>query len=275
MNDDIYEVYAIKYGFGPRRSSENFIGGDPHDTDMPLDYSVWAIRNEARTIVVDTGFSAKSGAERGRQMVTHPAEGLKRIGVDPDSVTDVILTHLHYDHAGNIDLFPRARFHLQDCEMQFATGRCMCHALMRHPFEVDDIVTLVRRLYGGDVQFHDGDAELAPGVTLHFTGGHSKGLQAVRVKTRRGYVMVASDTAHFFRHLDERRVFTTTYNVGDTLEGYNRIEALATSHDHIIPGHDPLVLSLYPSAGPGLEGVAARLDVDPKPRERFNAAKEG
>ncbi len=274
MSDDIYEVYAIKYGFGPRRSSENFIGGDPHDTDMPLDYSVWAIRSAKRTFVVDTGFSAKSGSMRGRQMVTPVAEGLKRVGIDPEAVTDVILTHLHYDHAGNIDLFPRARFHLQDCEMQFATGRCMCHAYMRHPFEADDIVTLVRRLYADDVRFHDGDSELAPGVTLHFTGGHSKGLQAVRVKTRRGYVMVASDTAHFFRHLDERRVFTTTYNIGDTLEGYNRIEALATSPDHIIPGHDPLVLALYPSAGPGLEGVAARLDADPKPRKRFNPAKE-
>jgi len=86
--------------------------------------------------------------------------------------------------------------------------------------------------------------------------------------------MIASDTAHFFRHLDERRVFPTTYNIGDTLEGYNRIEALATSPNHIIPGHDPLVLALYPPAGPGLEGMAARLDADPKPRQRFDPAKE-
>ncbi len=267
MSEDTYEIYAVKYGFNERRSPENFIGGDLHDVEMPLDYCIWAIRNAQRTVLVDTGFSPEASASRGRAITTPIAEGLKRIGIDADSVSDVILTHLHYDHAGNIDVFPRARIHLQDCEMAYATGRCMCHAQMRMPFEADDIVALVRRLFATGLKFHDGEAELAPGITLHFIGGHSKGLQVVRVKTRRGYVVVASDAAHFYRHLDERRVFPITYNVADTLEGYVRLEELATSRDHIIPGHDPLVMSLYPAAGPGLEGLAARLDADPRPRE--------
>src|SRR5215470_9965863 len=106
-------------------------------------------------------------------------EGLKAIGIAPDAVEDVIVTHLHYDHTGNYELFPRARYHLQDCEMAYATGRCMCHGHLRLPFEADDVVAMVRKVFAGRVTFHDGDDELAPGITLHRIGGHSRGLQSV------------------------------------------------------------------------------------------------
>lgn len=267
MGDDIYEVYAVRYGHSARRSPENFIGGDAHDVDMPLDYFVWAIVGEKQTFVVDTGFNAESGGRRGREFVLPVADGLRAIGIDPGTVEDVIITHMHYDHAGNNDLFPRARFHVQDCEMQFVTGRCMCHHVLRHSFEVEDVVGMVRRVYADKVRFHDGTSEIAPGITLHHIGGHSKGLQSVRVKTRRGHVVIASDAAHFYRHLDERRVFPTVHSLEGVLEGYDTVERLATSKDHIVPGHDPLVLALYPAATPGLEAIAARLDLEPKRRD--------
>jgi glyoxylase-like metal-dependent hydrolase (beta-lactamase superfamily II) len=95
-------------------------------------------------------------------------------------------------------------------------------------------------------------------------GGHSKGLQCVRVKTKRGIVVVASDCIHLYSHIDEGRVFPITYSIGDTLEGYKTIEKLATSRQHIVPGHDPEVLKIYPAAKPGLEERVARLDVEPK-----------
>lgn len=269
MSDDTYEIYAIKYGHhDERRSADNFIGGDAHETGGPLDYFVWATVGERHTFVVDTGFSPETAARRGRsRCLTNPiAEGLQAIGVAPDQVEDVIVTHMHYDHAGNLDLFPRARFHVQDCEMAFVTGRCMCHQAMRHAFEADDVTTMVRRVFDGRVQFHDGDSELAPGITLHHVGGHSKGLQVVRVKTRRGHVMVASDAAHLYAHLDRRQLFPIVHNVEMVLEGYDRVEKLASSRAHVVPGHDPLVLDLYPAAKPGLEGWVARLDAEPRPR---------
>jgi glyoxylase-like metal-dependent hydrolase (beta-lactamase superfamily II) len=262
--DDTYEVYALHYGHHDRPASENFIGGDPHDVPMPLDYYVWVIRNASRTFVLDTGFNERSAAQRNREMVHPVGEGLRALGIDPDKVEDVILSHLHYDHAGNIPLFPRARFHLQDREMTFATGRCMCHAVLRHSFDADDVTTLVHRLYQERVAFHDGTSELAPGITLHLIGGHSNGLQSVRVKTRRGYVVLAADAAHFYAHLQQRRIFPTVYNVGDVLEGYDKVEALASSKRHVVPGHDPLVLEIYPAASPNMQGWAVRLDADPK-----------
>ena len=262
--DDVHEIYAVRYGHHERRSPDNFVGGDPHDILQPLDYFVWAIIGRAGAFIVDTGFDADMAKKRGRTLLKPVGEGLQAIGIAPETIENVIVSHLHYDHTGNNDLFPRARYHLQDTEMAYATGRCMCHAYLKRPFEEEGIVAMVRKVFDGRVAFHDGADEISPGITVHKIGGHSKGLQSIRVKTRRGYVMLASDATHLYAHIEGGRVFPTTYNIGEVLEGYATIKRLATSPAHIIPGHDPAVLDRYPPARPGLEGWVSRLDVEPK-----------
>jgi glyoxylase-like metal-dependent hydrolase (beta-lactamase superfamily II) len=123
---------------------------------------------------------------------------------------------------------------------------------------------MVKKVFDYRVDFHDGDDEIAPGITVHKIGGHSKGLQSVRVKTQRGYVVVASDACHLYSHMDEGRVFPITYSVADTLEGYKTLRKLASSRHHFVPGHDPDVLKIYPAAKPGMEDWIVRLDVAPK-----------
>ena len=118
-------------------------------------------------------------------------------------------------------------------------------------------------MFGGRVTFHQGDAELAPGVSLHRIGGHTAGMQCVRVHTQRGWVVVASDTSHYYEHFETARCFPTVFDVGATIQGYERLLALAESPHHIVPGHDPLVMKRYPPAGENLHGVAVRLDVAP------------
>lgn len=264
MSDDIHEVYAVRYAQHARMRSENYIFGDPHDEMTSIAYYVWVIIGPHGTFVCDTGFDEKAAKERGRKIIKPVGEGLKALGVEPDHVDHVIATHLHWDHAGNHDLFPNARYHVQDTEMAYATGRCMCHKMLRVPFSEDDVHAMIRKLFAYRVEFHDGVEELAPGITVHKIGGHSKGLQCVRVKTRRGYVVVASDCCHLYSHIDEGRVFPITYSVGDTLEGYRTLLKLASSRHHMVPGHDPLVTSLYPAAKPGLENWIVRLDAEPK-----------
>lgn len=263
MSSAVHQVYAIKYAHHDRPSAENYLRGDIHDVIEPLAYFVWAIVGPHGTFIVDTGFGPDMAARRGRVLLNPVVEGLKALDIAADEVQDVIITHLHYDHCGNHDAFPRARYHLQDVEMAYATGRCMCHAEMRIPFEPNDVVAMVRKVFDGRVMFHDGEDEIAPGITVHHIGGHSKGLQSVRVQTERGAVVLASDASHLYAHFREGKVFPVTYNVADTLEGYQTLRRLAESENHIVPGHDPMVLQRYPAARRGLENWVVRLDVPP------------
>lgn len=251
-----YEVYAIRYAHLARRRADNFIGGDPHDGPMPMDYYVWLLKSPERTILVDTGFNAATSAARDRKLMRCPIEALHVLGVDPDSIKDVVLTHLHYDHAGNIDRLPAARFHVQDGELDYATGRCMCHATLRHAFSVEDVVTLVRRVYEQRVAFHDGDAQIAPGVELLLIGGHTKGLQAVRVFTQRGWIVLASDAAHYYENAHDARPFPIALDVAKMLDGHRRLLTLAGSPSHFVPGHDPKVLERYPRLAGDDIGIA-------------------
>ena len=258
----VYEITAIRYGHLDRTASHNFIGGDAHDGPMPLDYYVWVIRGAAGLWLLDTGYDAATGHARGRELVRPVEAGLRAIGVEPASIRDVIVSHMHYDHIGNHDLFPAARYHVQDDEMAFCTGRAMCHPLMRAPFEAGDVQAMVGKLFAGRLKFHEGTATLAPGLTLHKVGGHTRGLQVVRVLTRRGHVVLASDAAHFYANWQQRRPFPIVENVTAYLEAFDVIEALADSADHVIPGHDPLVLQRYPRALPDVADIV-RVDLPP------------
>jgi glyoxylase-like metal-dependent hydrolase (beta-lactamase superfamily II) len=247
-----YEVYALRYASVERNRSANFVFRDAHDGPMPMSFFVWLLKPESGpgtgtgSILVDTGFNETSARQRERTLDCCPINALRTLGVDPAAIRDVVLTHLHYDHAGNIDKLPSATFHLQDAEMEYATGRCMCHRGLRHAYSVDDVVQLVRNVYRDRVKFHSGNADLAPGVQLIHIGGHTKGLQAVRVHTRRGWVVLASDASHYYANTEEENPFPIVYNVADMLEGHKTCRLFADSPEHVVPGHDPLVLERYP-----------------------------
>jgi glyoxylase-like metal-dependent hydrolase (beta-lactamase superfamily II) len=260
----MYQLHAIKYAeLTARKRSDLFVGGDPHDGHIDMDYFVWVAIAADRVCVVDTGFSAEVAARRGRRFLRSPIETLALLGVDAQSVRDVIITHLHYDHVGNFGLFPNARFHLQDREMAFATGRPMSHAFMRAAYEIDDIVAMVRAVYAERVVFHDGDAAIAPGIAVHHIGGHTRGLQAVSVATERGTVVLASDASHYYENLEQGRIFSILDSAADVLEGYRRLRELAARPALIVPGHDSEVMRRYPPSDARLEGIAVRLDRDP------------
>jgi glyoxylase-like metal-dependent hydrolase (beta-lactamase superfamily II) len=261
---EAYEIYAIRYATRAARRRDNFIGGDPHDADMPLDFYVWLARNPQRSVVIDMGFTLEVAQRRKREYLRTPREGLALLGVDSATVKDVIVTHLHYDHVGAYRDFPDARFHLQDDEMAYATGRYMRHSRFNHGYEVDDVVGMVRLVYGNRVLFHAGSADIAPGLSVHRIGGHTHGLQCVRVYTRRGWVVLASDASHFYEHMEQTRCFPTVFNVGEMIDGYETLKRLADSTDHIIPGHDPQVMQRYPAVSAQLEGIAVCLDVAPR-----------
>jgi len=250
----VYEVHAVKYAHLPRKAWEVQITPDPHDADFPMDYFVWvAIPLDesgnrmlgGKPIVIDTGFNAQVGGKRGREVKTNPADLLSHLGIDAREIEDVIITHLHYDHVGNWDRFPKARFHLQDKEMQFATGRHICQPTFRHAYEIEDIVGMVRALYGKRVVF----------------GGHTMGMQSVRVMTRNGWLVLASDASHYYWGIEQKKLFAIVYSVADMLAGYDKLKKLADDRiEMVVPGHDAEVMKRYPASKPGLEGICVRLD---------------
>jgi len=258
-----YELYAIRYATREARRSDHFIGGDPHDGPMPMDYFVWLAKGDGRVVVIDAGFTEPVARQRKRQFLRDPVDALGLFGVEPESVEAVILTHLHYDHVGNFYRFPRAHFHLQEPELHYAVGRHMRFHQLSHSFEVEDVVGIVRLNYAQRVSLYNGRHDLMPGIELHPAPGHSAGLQFVRVHTKRGWVVVASDVTHYYEHMETGRVFTTAFHIGQMLEGYDLLRAAAPTPAHIVPGHDPLVMRRYPPPRPELEGIAVRLDVAP------------
>jgi glyoxylase-like metal-dependent hydrolase (beta-lactamase superfamily II) len=258
---ETYEILAIKYGRHAKRTrADNFMAPDDHASPQPIDYFVWVIRNSARTILVDTGFDHAEAKSRDRVLDREPAEALALLGIGAQGIADVVVTHLHYDHAGTLDRFPAARFHLQEAEMAYATGRCMCEEAMRKPFSAEHVCEMVKNVYAGRVQFHDGDGEVAPGVTVHKCAGHTQGLQAIRVKTTGGYVVLAMDAAHLYENIERRKPFSITIDVAETLRTYDKLYALASSKAQVVPGHDPLILERYPALSAATKGVVHRLD---------------
>ena len=258
---NFYEVYAIKYAHHEREASLNFMDPpDIHAGHMPIDYFVWLICSKNQKFLVDTGFNIKTGKKRGRKIIRCPTQALALMNVKATQIENIIITHLHYDHVGNYDLFPQATFHIQEREMAFATGPNMLHTPFRRPMDVEHICGMVRQVFDDRVVFYNGSCSIEDGLEVHLIGGHTAGLQCVRVMTKRGWVVLASDASHLYANFERVNPYPIIFREDEMLDGFKVLKNLATSPDHIIPGHDPLVMKRYPSPNLKLQGIVARLD---------------
>ncbi|MFT3849546.1 MAG: MBL fold metallo-hydrolase [Propionivibrio sp.] len=161
-----YQILAVKYATVDRVRQSNFlkpIDGNP-EAPMALDFFVWLVVGQGTVMLVDTGFSPASALVRQRQYLVSPLESLRLLGYRPGDVKDVVITHLHYDHAGNIGEFPDARVWVQDREVRYATGDCMCDPKQNHFFSTDDVALLIKRMYQGDVRLVE---RLPPAARWH------------------------------------------------------------------------------------------------------------
>ncbi len=245
-----YEVFALRYGGVNIPGHYATMLEDPNDphttTERRLDYYVWLIRGHGRNILVDCGFDHACGAKRGRKINRLPDAAIAAIGTTADEIDTVVVTHLHYDHAGNFGLFHNAEFLIQDKEVAFATSRYMRYPAVRRPFEADHVCELIQLNFAERVRYIDGDAEIAPGITVHLLPGHAHGLMACQVNTRRGKVILASDVVHFYDNLWKRNPFSILQHIPEYCDSHDKLARMAESPDHIIPGHDPLVMEIYP-----------------------------
>ena len=262
----MYTLFAMKYATNQKRTRrENFLPPhDAHDAPMPMDVFVWVAASEDRLVLIDAGADEAICRQRGHEFLRCPTEGLTALGRRAADVSDVVVTHLHWDHAGNFEKFSNARFHVHPTEMAHATGPSMCQPFLRRPYSVDQVCSLVRYLHAGRVEFTAGGEQIAPGIVVHHVGGHTPGLQVACVNTTRGTVILASDAMHYFSNRDQAVPFPVVASVPEYLTAFGKIDALAPSRDHVVPGHDPIVTEIYPPAEGDDRKLTVRLDVAPR-----------
>lgn len=261
-----FRVHAVRYALRDHvDAAEVFHHPCPGDGPRTMAYYVWLVAGSSGTFLVDTGFGRAVARQRGREGVLRgdPLAALAALGAPAEQLREVILTHLHFDHCGELARFPLARFRLQRREMAFWTGPDAHRASFRRVVMTEDLTALVALNLDGRIGWVDGDETIAPGLSLHLVGGHTAGMQVVRVQTAHGVVVLASDASHYYDNLEADRPYSALDSVSGAHAAFDRLRSLAGPGGHIVPGHDPAVLDRYPCAAPGLEGVAVELTAGP------------
>lgn len=245
-----WKVFAIRYATsGGRRLIDRFIdntGGARHAAVMDL-YCFVILG--PRVILVDTGAGRREVEARGHRFLGCPVSALADLGVSAADVSDIIVTHMHWDHIGNIAKYPDARLHVQAAELGFATGIMMGERVMQRPYSAATVAEMVTRLHAGQVSVYQGDAELEPGIEMIEVGGHSAGLQVVSVETEGGKVVLAGDASHFEANRTTRNPFPVVVDVAAAIRAFHRMERMGARPDLIVPGHDPVIAERFPLVG--------------------------
>ena len=262
-----YQVYAIRYadqGPDPVSAGSLMLSAD-HDQMIPgMAYYVYLIAGGGRTIAVDTGFAPVLTERLGSRLFFSGPDGMRKLGHDPAQISDLIITHAHYDHVGNLEEFTNATFHIDAEMMPIVEGTDPCHWFFRQGYGKRDCATIRRFKAEGRLVEHAAFAQPWPGIELFHIGGHCRGQMAIRVNTRRGPIVLASDAAHLYQEWEEERPFGVFYDMKAMLEGYQTLRRLSGGkRTEMIAGHDVAVMSMFPAPGKELEGEVVALHADP------------
>jgi len=249
-----YEVYAIRYAVIPDFPVAELVAGADPARKLDIAMMVWLVRGNGRNILVDSGFyHDRFFKDWNVKEFVKPSEALKPLGVKPEDITDVVITHMHWDHADGMDLFPNAHIWIQKDELQYYAGEAWQRQNTHGGIDPDDVVTFVKLNTSGRVGLVNGDAQkILPGVTCYTGGRHTYASQYVGVNTKAGTVILASDNMYLYENLEKHVPIAATLDAASNLHAQDRMKQLAATPELIIPGHDPAVLARFPSIAAGV-----------------------
>lgn len=262
-----YEVYAIRYadqGDGLVSAGSLMLSADHAQMIPGMAYYVYLIHGGGRTIAVDTGYAPVLAERVHSRLFFSGPDGLRKLGHDPARISDLIITHAHYDHVGNLEDFTNATFHIDTEMMPIVEGTDPCHWFFRQGYGKRDCATIRRFKAEGRLVEHANVAVPWPGIELIHIGGHCRGQMVIRVRTRRGPIVLASDAAHLYQEWEEERPFGVFYDMKAMLDGYQTLRHLSGGRRaDMIAGHDVAVMDMFPAPARELAGAVVALHADP------------
>jgi glyoxylase-like metal-dependent hydrolase (beta-lactamase superfamily II) len=258
-----WEVLAVRYGQLASTKGDLYYRwgsyGEP-DGEASMAYYFWVLRGGGRTILVDTGFDPAAAARRGRTCLVAPLDALRELGVAPEEVDTVVLTHLHYDHTGNLHAFPGAELVVPATELEFWTGPYAGRAQFAPHVEEGEIAVVRQAAAAGRVRLTGGTAEIVDGIVAIEVGGHSPGQQITVVESASGPVALASDAVHLYDELERDRPFAVVHDLERMYAAYDVLRELGSARGAVVvPGHDPDVFVRHGAGAGAVNRVAVRI----------------
>lgn len=246
---DTYEAYALKYGSAHVSKAAKYYRYEAYeesDEQIGIDFYFWLLRNEDRIVLVDCGFDDVRAPLRGYAHEVAPLDLLARFGVSAADVDHVVLSHMHFDHIGNIGLFPNATFTVARAELEFWTGEYSDRAFLSHSGEPEETAMVVELERQGRVRLVDGREEIFPGITVTPVRGHTPGQLVTQVATAAGNVVIASDAIHFYDEMEKDRPYWVFHDLEGMYRGFQLLRELeAEPTSHVVAGHDPAVMTRF------------------------------
>ena len=253
-----YEVYAVSYGIIPDFPVSGLVAGADRSRKLDIQMMVWLLKgSNGSNILVDSGFYREKLFKQWKvKDFLKSSEAIAKAGLKPEDISDVIITHMHWDHAGGIDLFPKARIWIQQDEYVYYTGEAWQSGGSHGGIDSEDVMELVKANTEGRVRFVQGDdQEVIDGIRFYTGGRHTYASQYVGVSAKVGTVIIASDNCYLYENLDKRVAIAQTLDAASNLKAQDRMKQLAFTSRLIVPGHDPAVFTRFPAPGNGVAKI--------------------
>jgi glyoxylase-like metal-dependent hydrolase (beta-lactamase superfamily II) len=252
-----YEIYALRYATIPDFPVSSLVAGADRARKLDIAMMIWLVRGGGHNILVDSGFYREQFFRQWHvNDFVKPSETLSRVGLKPEDITDVVITHMHWDHADGADLFPKARIWLQKEELEYYAGAAWQSPRTHGGIDPDDVLALVKLNTQRRAGLVNGDAqEILPGISCYTGGKHTYASQYVTVNTAVGTVVLASDNMYLYENLEKHLPIAQSLDQDSNLRAQDRMKRLAAAPQWIIPGHDPAVMTKFPNPSPGVAKI--------------------